>query len=287
MQDKVCELIQADTILTGQSLGHDLQALHILHPFVIDSCDIFQFKEEHQTTNLGERFPILVQTILTGIDIYRFEDDTIYSIKLLKAKLRQDCYFGDIRRGGWIPATEHIARIAEIYQYTNISLLAMQVVNDIVTVVSAETAPPTRHLAGRGEGSGSSDSIAEIPRPLPPPASVSDWDAPQDSDAPRRAENAPPRNGDSSREQRRPYRVRRCQERGCSNIVQYRYRSAGLCRMCARANSRIRQQLQHNDRITNICDKVLELAKGTQASVVTDPVQLDYACRRNSPASWH
>src|SRR5437868_6339297 len=124
MQDKVCELIQADTILTGHSLGHDLQALRILHPFVIDSCDIFQFKEEHETMNLGERFPILVQTILTGIDIYRFEDDAIYSIKLLKTKLKQGCYFGDIRRGGWIPDSEHIARIAEIYQYTNTRPLA-------------------------------------------------------------------------------------------------------------------------------------------------------------------
>src|SRR5207237_3628133 len=136
----------ANTILTGHSIGHDLEALRIIHPFIIDSRDIFQFKKLDESNSLGEKFPVLVQTLLPEITLYQINDDPIYSIKLLKLKLKNDISFGDIRRGGWIPSYDDIDRILDVYDFTNTRPLAMQVTDEATIVSSVANRQPQQRL---------------------------------------------------------------------------------------------------------------------------------------------
>jgi RNA exonuclease 1 len=94
----VRELLPSDAILVGQSLNCDLNAMHLMHPYCIDTSVIFNLTGNR---NRKSKLQLLAKKFLNEeIQIEKtghssIEDSTA-CLKLTKLKLSKDIYFGDI-----------------------------------------------------------------------------------------------------------------------------------------------------------------------------------------------
>ncbi|XP_055700616.1 RNA exonuclease 5 [Phlebotomus papatasi] len=98
VQQEIRELLPADAILVGQSLNMDLNALGMMHPYVIDTSVIYnitgdrRFKSKLQV--LAREF--LGETIQKNPEGHDSVEDSVATLKLTKLKLAKGIDFGDI-----------------------------------------------------------------------------------------------------------------------------------------------------------------------------------------------
>ncbi|XP_059620260.1 uncharacterized protein LOC132264171 [Phlebotomus argentipes] len=98
VQQEIRELLPADAILVGQSLNMDLNAMGLMHPYVIDTSVIYnlsgdkKFKSKLQV--LAREF--LGETIQKNPQGHDSVEDSIATLKLTKLKLSKGINFGDV-----------------------------------------------------------------------------------------------------------------------------------------------------------------------------------------------
>lgn len=115
VQKDVCNLLPADAILVGQSLNCDLNAMKLMHPYVIDTSCIFNTTGDRNRKSKLQHFAKIfldedIQMEKTG---HSSVEDSIASLKLTKLKLSKDIYFGDV-------ALQRKRNIIERHTYTGI-----------------------------------------------------------------------------------------------------------------------------------------------------------------------
>ncbi|KAG5668381.1 hypothetical protein PVAND_016321 [Polypedilum vanderplanki] len=98
VQEEVSNLLPADAILVGQSLNCDLNAMKLMHPYVIDTSVIYNLSGDR---NRKSKLQHLTKHFLNEeIQIDKLGhssiEDSIACLKLTKLKLSKDIYFGDV-----------------------------------------------------------------------------------------------------------------------------------------------------------------------------------------------
>lgn len=98
VQDEVCALLPSDAILVGQSLNCDLNAMKLMHPYVIDTSVIFNLSGDRNKKSklqlLAKQF--LQEDIQIDSTGHSSIEDSTACLKLTKLKLSKDIYFGDL-----------------------------------------------------------------------------------------------------------------------------------------------------------------------------------------------
>ncbi|GAB0093162.1 uncharacterized protein DMENIID0001_082340 [Sergentomyia squamirostris] len=98
VQREIRELLPADAILVGQSLNVDLNAMGMMHPYVIDTSIIYnltgdkRFKSKLQV--LAREF--LGEKIQENPEGHDSVEDSVATVKLVKLKLSKGMEFGDV-----------------------------------------------------------------------------------------------------------------------------------------------------------------------------------------------
>uniref|UniRef100_A0A182MNA5 Exonuclease domain-containing protein n=1 Tax=Anopheles culicifacies TaxID=139723 RepID=A0A182MNA5_9DIPT len=97
VQRDVRELLPPDAILVGHSLNSDLDALEMLHPYVIDTSIVYNVTgnpmHKQKLRILAKKF--LQQDIQSGSDGHCSLEDCMASLNLVQLKLANSIYFGD------------------------------------------------------------------------------------------------------------------------------------------------------------------------------------------------
>lgn len=98
VQDEVRKVIPSDAILVGQSLNCDLNALKLMHPYVIDTSVIFNITGDRNRKSKLQHLTkfFLGQDIQMDKEGHSSIEDSTASLKLTKLKLSKDIYFGDV-----------------------------------------------------------------------------------------------------------------------------------------------------------------------------------------------
>jgi RNA exonuclease 1 len=98
VQEEVCNLLPPDAILVGQSLNCDLNAMKLMHPYVIDTSCIFNTTGDRNRKSKLQHFVKihLDEDIQKSKEGHSSIEDSTYSLKLTKLKLSKDIYFGDV-----------------------------------------------------------------------------------------------------------------------------------------------------------------------------------------------
>lgn len=130
VQEEVCNLLPPDAILVGQSLNCDLNAMKLMHPYVIDTSCIFNTSgDRNRKSKLQHFVKIHFDEDIQKDDIkgHSSIEDSTYSLKLTKLKLSKDIYFGDV-------ALQQKRNIVERETYTGV-------------VVNTDVPPPQELIA--------------------------------------------------------------------------------------------------------------------------------------------
>ncbi|XP_016990375.1 small RNA degrading nuclease 5 [Drosophila rhopaloa] len=97
VQKEVSELLPPDAILVGQSLNSDLNAMRMMHPYVIDTSVCFNIsgvrRRKSKLKDLAKTF--LKETIQENDDGHDSIEDSRATLKLVKMKLANSIEFGD------------------------------------------------------------------------------------------------------------------------------------------------------------------------------------------------
>ncbi|KAM8710462.1 hypothetical protein ACLKA7_017131 [Drosophila subpalustris] len=97
VQREVSELLPPDAILVGQSLNSDLNAMRMMHPYVIDTSVCFNIsgvrKRKSKLKFLAKTF--LQESIQENEDGHDSIEDSRATLKLVKMKLANSIEFGD------------------------------------------------------------------------------------------------------------------------------------------------------------------------------------------------
>lgn len=97
VQEDLRKILKPDAILVGQSLQFDLHALHMMHPYVIDTSVIYNISGERirksKLQTLAKEF--LGEEIQKAYTGHNSIEDSLASLKLAKLKLSNSLYFGD------------------------------------------------------------------------------------------------------------------------------------------------------------------------------------------------
>ncbi|KAH8366201.1 hypothetical protein KR093_010155, partial [Drosophila rubida] len=97
VQREVSALLPADAILVGQSLNSDLNAMRMMHPYVIDTSVCFNIsgvrKRKSKLKHLAKTF--LQESIQENEDGHDSIEDSRATLKLVKMKLANSIEFGD------------------------------------------------------------------------------------------------------------------------------------------------------------------------------------------------
>lgn len=106
VQDALRSLLPSDAILVGQSLNSDLDALRMMHPYVIDTSVIYNLtgdrRRKSKLSALASFF--LNKEIQTGgRKGHNPEEDAKAAMSLVLKKLEQGYHFGDVLLGGQVP----------------------------------------------------------------------------------------------------------------------------------------------------------------------------------------
>ncbi|XP_061192027.1 RNA exonuclease 5-like [Saccostrea echinata] len=101
VQKKIQEILPANAILCGQSLGGDLKAIKMYHPYVIDTSCIYNLSGrpgiKTGLKRLTEMF--IKEAIQEGKKGHDSVEDSIATMKLVKHKLKHNVNYGDVRMG--------------------------------------------------------------------------------------------------------------------------------------------------------------------------------------------
>lgn len=97
VQNKIRHELPPDAILIGQSLGSDLHALRMMHPYVIDTSVIFNMSGiKHRKNKLKDLVrEFLNIKIQEGKKGHCSKEDAEAAMKLVKLKLKNSLDFGD------------------------------------------------------------------------------------------------------------------------------------------------------------------------------------------------
>ncbi|KAH8305214.1 hypothetical protein KR018_003402 [Drosophila ironensis] len=97
VQREVSALLPPDAILVGQSLNSDLNAMRMMHPYVIDTSVCFNIsgvrRRKSKLKHLAQTF--LKETIQENTDGHDSIEDSRATLKLVKMKLANSIEFGD------------------------------------------------------------------------------------------------------------------------------------------------------------------------------------------------
>lgn len=97
VQKEVSELLPPDAILVGQSLNSDLNAMRMMHPYVIDTSVCFNIsgvrRRKSKLKHLAQTF--LKEKIQENEDGHDSIEDSLATLKLVKMKLANSIEFGD------------------------------------------------------------------------------------------------------------------------------------------------------------------------------------------------
>ncbi|KAH8314882.1 hypothetical protein KR074_007288 [Drosophila pseudoananassae] len=97
VQREVSALLPSDAILVGQSLNSDLNAMRMMHPYVIDTSVCFNIsgirRRKSKLKHLAQTF--LKETIQENEDGHDSIEDSLATLKLVKMKLANSIEFGD------------------------------------------------------------------------------------------------------------------------------------------------------------------------------------------------
>ncbi|XP_017844110.1 small RNA degrading nuclease 5 [Drosophila busckii] len=97
VQSEVSALLPPDAILVGQSLNSDLNAMRMMHPYVIDTSVCFNIsgvrKRKSKLKHLAKMF--LQESIQENEDGHDSIEDSRATLKLVKMKLANSIEFGD------------------------------------------------------------------------------------------------------------------------------------------------------------------------------------------------
>uniref|UniRef100_A0A0A1WVL0 Putative RNA exonuclease NEF-sp n=1 Tax=Zeugodacus cucurbitae TaxID=28588 RepID=A0A0A1WVL0_ZEUCU len=97
VQREVKELLPPDAILVGQSLNFDLNAMKMMHPYVIDTSMCFNLsgirRRKAKLQTLAMTF--LKEAIQENADGHDSVEDSLASLKLVKMKLANSLEYGD------------------------------------------------------------------------------------------------------------------------------------------------------------------------------------------------
>jgi len=106
VQTSLREILPEDCILVGQSLNSDLNALKMMHPYVIDTSVIFNITgDRRRKTKLSALSNIFLNKEIQaeGIKGHNPEEDAKAAMSLVLLKLREGYRFGDVLLGGRVP----------------------------------------------------------------------------------------------------------------------------------------------------------------------------------------
>lgn len=97
VQKAISDILPSDAILVGQSLNFDLHALHLIHPYVIDSSVIYNVTGNRR---IKTKLKTLTSTFLgeeiqTGTDGHCSAEDATASLRLIKHRIKQGLFYGD------------------------------------------------------------------------------------------------------------------------------------------------------------------------------------------------
>ncbi|KAH8234909.1 hypothetical protein KR032_005251 [Drosophila birchii] len=97
VQNEVSALLPPDAILVGQSLNSDLNAMRMMHPYVIDTSVCFNIsgvrRRKSKLKHLAQTF--LQETIQDNEEGHDSIEDSRATLKLVKMKLANSIEFGD------------------------------------------------------------------------------------------------------------------------------------------------------------------------------------------------
>ncbi|KAF5303999.1 hypothetical protein FQA39_LY01784 [Lamprigera yunnana] len=97
VQEDLRRILPPDAILVGQSLGNDMDALKMMHPYVIDTSVIYNTtgdrKRKTKLQALAQQF--LKENIQTNRKGHCSVEDSKASLNLVKLKLKHNLSFGD------------------------------------------------------------------------------------------------------------------------------------------------------------------------------------------------
>lgn len=108
VQKKIQELLPANAILCGQSLGGDLRAIKMYHPYVIDTSCIYNLSgRTSMKTGLKRLTEMFVkETIQAGTGGHDSVEDAKATMKLVQHKLKHYLNYGDVRMGWTVADTK-------------------------------------------------------------------------------------------------------------------------------------------------------------------------------------
>lgn len=97
VQKAIIRLLPPDAILVGQSLNFDLHALHMIHPYVIDSSVIYNLtgNRNHKSKLKLLSSTFLGQEIQMSKEGHSSEEDSLACLRLVKLRLQKGLFFGD------------------------------------------------------------------------------------------------------------------------------------------------------------------------------------------------
>ncbi|KAK5642708.1 hypothetical protein RI129_008875 [Pyrocoelia pectoralis] len=97
VQEDLRGILPADAILVGQSLGNDMHALKMMHPYVIDTSVIYNItgdrKRKAKLQVLAQQF--LHKKIQANSKGHCSIEDSLASLNLTKHKLKHNVFYGD------------------------------------------------------------------------------------------------------------------------------------------------------------------------------------------------
>ncbi|XP_062619993.1 RNA exonuclease 5-like [Saccostrea cucullata] len=101
VQKKIQEILPANAILCGQSLGGDLKAIKMYHPYVIDTSCIYNLSgRPGMKTGLKKLTEMFIkEAIQEGKQGHDSVEDSVATMKLVKHKLKHNINYGDVRMG--------------------------------------------------------------------------------------------------------------------------------------------------------------------------------------------
>ncbi|GAB0098218.1 uncharacterized protein DMENIID0001_139290 [Sergentomyia squamirostris] len=97
VQEDIRKLLPADAILVGHSLNADLKALHMIHPYVIDTSVIYNPKGDKKRMKLKDLAKMFLEETIQWHPLgHDSIEDCISCMKLVKKKLSEGLHFGDL-----------------------------------------------------------------------------------------------------------------------------------------------------------------------------------------------
>jgi len=109
VQEQIQKILPSDAILVGQSLNSDLEAMKMMHPYVIDTSVCFNISGDRRRKT---KLQVLAHLFLNmriqiqGKHGHSPIEDAQTAMKLINLKLEKGLAFGDVVLGGQVPVMD-------------------------------------------------------------------------------------------------------------------------------------------------------------------------------------